>query len=135
MERSFENKYELLLDSTFLTDQHSFHAYMYNEDIDIDFYFQKPSLLINSTTTTVITDNNLAKISFEYDAVYEPSLAQQIIQLSDTYGLTYLYDYISYVSRNAIINQSDFTFPLKILDPRSVKGILMLFTLPQPTVN
>ena len=108
---------------------------MYNEDIDIDFYFQKPSLLINSTTTTVITDNNLAKISFEYDAVYEPSLAQQIIQLSDTYGLTYLYDYISYVSRNAIINQSDFTFPLKILDPRSVKGILMLFTLPQPTVN
>ena len=54
--------------------------------------------------------------------------------MSDTYGITYLYDYISYIGRNAI-NQSDLTFPLTILNPRSVRGILMLFTLPPSTAN
>ena len=84
--------------------------------------------MINSTDAEVVTDYNLSNISFEYDAIYEPSLAQQIIQLSGTYGVTYLYDYISYIGRNAI-NQSDLKFPLIILDPRrSVRGILMLFT-------
>ena len=78
----------------------------------------------------MVTDYNLSNISFEFDAIHEPSLAQQIIQLSDTHGITYLYDYISYIGRNSI-NQSDLTFQLTILDPRrSVRGILMLFTLP-----
>ena len=46
-----------------------------------------------------------------------------------------MYDYISYIGRNAI-NQSDLTFPLTILDPRrSVRGILMLFTLPLLATN
>ena len=41
-----------------------------------------------------------------------------------------MFDYISYIGRNAI-NQSDLTFPLTILDPRrNVRGILILFTLP-----
>ena len=83
----------------------------------------------------MVTDYNLSNISFEYDAIYEPSLEQQIMQLSDTYGITYLYDYVSYIGRNEI-TQSDLTFPLAILDPRrSVRGILMLFTLPPSTAN
>ena len=41
-----------------------------------------------------------------------------------------MYDYISYIGRNAI-NQSDLIFPLTILDPRRrARGKLMLFTLP-----
>ena len=57
------------------------------------------------------------------------------MQLSDTYGITYFYDYISYIGRNAI-NQSDLTFPLTIFDPkRNVRVILMLFTLPSLTIN
>ena len=135
LKRILGNKYELLLYCTFLTDQHPFYPYICKEDIEIDLYFQKPGLLINLTTTTVVTDYNFSNISFEYDAVYEPSLAQQIIQLSDTYGITYLYDYISYIGRNAI-NQSDLIFPVTILDPRrSARRILMLFTLPPSTAN
>ena len=135
LKRIFGNKYELLLDCTFLTDQHPFYLYIYKEDIEIDLHFQKSSSLINSTDAEVVTDYNLSNISFEYDAIYKPSLAQQIIPLSDTYGITYLYDYISYIGRNAI-NQSDLTFPLTILDPRrTVRGILMLFTLPPAAAN
>ena len=134
LKRIFGHNYEFLSDCTFLTDQHPFYPYIYKEDIEIDLYFQKSSLLINSTDVEVVTDYNLSNISFEYDAIYEPSLAQQIIQLSDTYGITYLYDYISYIGRNAI-NQSDLAFPLTILDPRSVRGILMLFTLPPAATN
>ena len=78
---------------------------------------------------------NFSNISFGYDAIYEPSLAQQIIQLSDTYGIIYLYDYISYIAKNAI-NQLDLKFPLTVLDPRrSVRGILMLFKLPPSAAN
>ena len=102
LKRIFGNKYELLSDCTFLTDQHPFYPYMYKEDIEIDLYFQNSSLFVNSTDAEVMTDYNLSNISFEYDAIYKPSLAQQIIQLSDTYGITYLYDYISYIGRNAI---------------------------------
>ena len=50
----------------------------------------------------IVSDYNISNISFEYDAVYEPSLAQQIIQSSDTYEITYLYGYISYKGRNPI---------------------------------
>ena len=46
-----------------------------------------------------------------------------------------MYDYISYIERNAI-NQSDLTFPFTNLDPRrSVRGILMVFTLPPSAPN
>jgi hypothetical protein len=50
-----------------------------------------------------------------------------------TFGITYFYDYISLIGMNPI-NQSDLSFTLTIQDPRkSVRGILMLFTLP-PTI-
>jgi hypothetical protein len=136
LQRIFKNRYEIPLDFTFLTDQHPFYPYIYKEDIEIDLYFQRPTLVINSGTTTVITDYNLSNISFEYDTIYEPQLANQIIQLSDSQqGITYFYDYISYVGMNSI-NQSDLSFPLIIQDPRkSVRGILLLFTLPPATAN
>ena len=56
LKRIFENKYELLLDCTFLTDQHPFYPYIYKENIEIDLYFQKSSLLINSTDAEVVTE-------------------------------------------------------------------------------
>jgi hypothetical protein len=56
LSRIFGNRYEIPLDFTFLTDQHPFYPYIYNEDITIDLYFQKPSLVINSGVTSVITD-------------------------------------------------------------------------------
>ncbi len=137
MTRIFGNKYEIPLDCTFLTDQHPFYPYIYNEDVTIDLYFQKHNLVINSgttsVTTSVTTDYNLSNISFEYDTIYEPNLANQIEQLSTS--LTYYYDYISYIGMNPI-NQSDLSFTLTIQDPRkSVRGLLMLFTLPPATAN
>ena len=46
-----------------------------------------------------------------------------------------MYDYIIYIGRNAI-NQSDLKFSLTILDSRrSVRGILILFTLPPAAAN
>ena len=41
LKRIFGNKYELLLDCTFLTDQHPFYPYIYKEDIEFYLYFQK----------------------------------------------------------------------------------------------
>ena len=136
LDNIFGNKYEIPLDCTFLTDQHPFYPYIYKEDIEIDLYFQKPSLVINSTDTNAVTDYNLSNISFEYDTIYEPQLANQIIQLSDSaYGITYFYDYVSYIGMNPI-NKSDLSFTLTIQDPRkSLRGILMLFTLPPATAN
>ena len=136
LSRIFGNKYEIPLDFTFLTDQHPFYPYIYKEDIEIDLYFQKASLVINSGTTTVVTDYNLSNICLEYDSVYEPQLANQIAQMSDsTFGITYFYDYISFIGMNPI-NQSDLSFTLTIQDPRkSVRGILMLFTQPPATAN
>jgi len=135
LNRIFGNKYEIPLDCTFLTDQHPFYSYIYKEDIEIDLYFQKPNLIINSTDSSVATDYNLSNISFEYDTIYEPHLASQIIQLSDTFGIDYFYDYISYIGMNPI-NKSDLSFTLTIQDPRiSVRGILMLFTLPTAAAN
>ena len=136
LNRIFGNKYEIPLDFTFLTDQHPFYPYIYKEDIEIDLYFQKPSLVINSGITTVVTDYNLSNITLEYDAVCEPQLANQIAQMSDSsFGITYFYDYISFLSMNPI-NQSDLSFTLTVQDPRrSVRGILMLFRLPPPTAN
>lgn len=128
--RVFGNKYEIPLDCSFLTDQHPFYSYIYKEEIEIDLYFQKPNLIINSTEKETITDYNLSNISFEYDTIYEAHLASQIIQLSDTFGIDYFYDYISHIGMNPI-NKSDLSFTLTVQDPRiSVRGILMLFTLP-----
>ncbi len=133
--RIFGNKYEIPLDCTFLTDQHPFYPYIYKEDIEIDLYFQKPNLIINSTDSSAVTDYNLSNISFEYDTIYEPQLANQIVQLSDTFGIDYFYDYISYIGMNPI-NKSDLSFTLTIQDPRtSVRGILMLFALPPAVAN
>ena len=135
LKRIFENKYKRLLDCTMLTNQHSFYPYIEKEDIEIDLYYQISSLLISSTDAKIVTDYNFCNISFEYDASYEPSLAQQIIQLSDTYGIIYLYDYKSYIGKNAL-NQLDLKFSLTILDPRrSVREILMLIKLPPSTAN
>jgi hypothetical protein len=131
LKRIFANKYEIPLDCTFLTDQHPFYPYIYKEDIEIDLYFQRPNSIINSTSNTAVTDYNLSNISFEYDTIYEPHLANNIVQMSDSaIGITYFYDYISYIGMNAI-SQSDLSFTLVIQDPRkSLRGILMLFTLP-----
>jgi hypothetical protein len=62
LSRIFGNKYKIPLDFTFLTDQHPFYLYIYKEDIEIDLYFQKASLVINSGTTTIVTDYNLSNI-------------------------------------------------------------------------
>ncbi len=136
LNRIFGNKYEILLDCTFLTDQHPFYPFIYKEGIVIDLYFQEPNLVINSSTTSVKTNYNLSNISFEYDTINEPQLANQIIQLSDSpHGITYLYDYISYDGMNPI-NQSDLSFSIIMQSPRkSLRGILLLFTLPPATAN
>lgn len=134
LNRIFGTRYEIPLDCSFLTDQHPFYPYIYKEDIEIDIYFNKPSFVINSTSSSAEPDYSLSNICFEFDTIYEPHLANQIIQLSDSnYGITYFYDYISYVGMNPI-KQSDLSFTLTIQDPRrSLKGILILFTL--PTIN
>jgi hypothetical protein len=136
LNRIFGNRYEIPLDFSFLTDQHPFYPYIYKEDVEIDLYFQKASLVINSGTTTVVTDYNLSNICLEYDSVCEPQVANQIAQMSDSsFGITYFYDYISFLSMNPI-NQSDLSFTLTVQDPRrSVRGILMLFTQPPATAN
>jgi hypothetical protein len=136
LKRIFGNKYEIPLDFTFFTDQHPFYPFIYKEAIEIDLYFQKPNLVINSGTTSAVThDYKLSNISFEYDTIYEPQLANQIIQLSDTMGITYLYDFISYIGMNSI-DQSDLSFTLTINSPKkSARGILLLFTLESETAN
>ena len=58
LKRIFGNKYELLLDSKYLTDQHPFYPCIYKEDIKIDLNFEKSSLLINSTDAEVVFDYN-----------------------------------------------------------------------------
>lgn len=131
----YGNRYEILLDCTFLTDQHPFYPYIYTEGIQIELYLNKPELVINSTDPTAKTNYNLTDITFEYETIYEPQLCRTIEQLSDsTVGISYLYDYISYIGMNPI-NKSDQSFMLNIHDPRiSMKGILMLFEIP-PTAG
>lgn len=136
LDRIFNTRYEIPLDFTFLTDQHPFYPYIYDEDIEISLYFQRPGLVINSTVTSVITDYNLSNIALEYETVYNEYIAGEIERMSaGAFGITYFYDYISFIGRNPI-NQSDLSFTLTIQDPRkSLRGVLMLFTLPPATAN
>jgi hypothetical protein len=137
LKRVLGNKYEIPLDYAFLLDHHPFYPYIYNEDITFEFNLQDPDLIINSTDPLAKTDYTLSNISFEYSTVYEPNLAKQIIQMSDSpYGITYFYDYITSISFNPI-KQSDTSVTLSITDKRrSVRGILLLFKLPSnPEAN
>jgi len=128
--RIFGKKFVIPLRFSAFTDHHPFYPYIYREEIEFYIYFAKASTVIAQTAGPITADYNIANISFEYDTVYEPYLADQIRYMSDSPGgISYMYEYVTYIPNNPI-DQSLTSFTLDIKHPRkSIKGILMLFEL------